>query len=289
MDHSEMSTLLTCARKHQLQYEVGVAEDGESPALNFGTGWHWVMEAHGNQSIAFVNGVSKFDPSLAELVLTTKGWRDIPNDFRTGSKLVRGYERWMEVQGHRYTFLHVEGGFSVDVGETEDMTGRVDAHVLYDAGYGYGREEYLVDYKTTSRLDGDWIEQYTMSNQFRMYYIAKKKQYPNLAGVIIDVFHATKGNKSAKEADEQEGVRFYNLVLRYDDADLLETKADFSAALGLKKRYKEMGYAPRNTAACRMYNRTCGFIEVCGASDPEVRKAVLDNLPKHTFNPLEGM
>lgn len=287
MDHSEMSTLFTCARKHQLTYEIGVSEDKESPALNFGTGWHSITEKHGRRMIAG----NPFNPEiLPEEVLTEIGWRDMPDDFRTGDKLKQGYTTWLRQQGYKYRFLHVEGGFSRDVGETEPMTGRVDAHVLYDPGHGYGVEEFLVDYKTTSRLDSDWIEQYTISNQFRIYMIEGKLRYPKLAGVIIDVFHATKGNKSAKAGSgEQEGVRFYSLVLRYDDRDLFETKADFSAALALKARYKQMGYYPKNTNACRMYNRTCGFMDVCSNSDPEVRQAVIENLPRHTFNPLEGM
>lgn len=287
MDYSEMSTLLSCARKHQLQYTVGVAEDKTSSALDFGAAWHKIMEEHGKQCITF--GANIYDGELVERVLHEMKWMDPTDDFRTGDKLKLGYEHWYEQQGNRYQYKTVEGGFSHDVGETEPWTGRKDADILYDPNHGRGIEEFVVDYKTTSRLDADWIDQYTISTQFKGYYLHGKSVHPDLAGVIVDVFHVTKGNKSGKTDGEKLGVRFYNLVLRFDPIDLLEARADFSAALALKARYRETGYAPKNTSACRMFNRTCGFIEVCNTSDPEVRRTLIENLPPHTFNPLEGM
>lgn len=279
MDHSTWATLTTCAKKYELSSIKRIAEDKNSQALTFGTAWHKVTEAHGRLN------VPAHHANLVDHVLEKLQWVDPVDDYRTADKLRRAYERWVELRARYYKWRAVEAGFYADVGHDEPYEGRVDASLETDVNQGRGPEWWIVDYKTTGRLDSDWTEQYGISHQFKGYYAYGKAMWPDTAGVLIDLFHCTKGNKSGKTEGEREGIRFYQLPLRFTDEEIAATIQEYGEALALKKFYAERGVYPRNTSACRMYGRTCGFIDICGTADKEQQEQLIASFPPNTFSP----
>ena len=270
MDYSGMTTLLLCPRLYKYQYVDKLAPAEEAPALNFGTAWHKIMEYH-----------NKGHENPLE-ALNDLGYIDPAGDYRTREKLIKAYEMWRTQYAETpWEVLLAEQGV-----QGVDFEGRVDGVVRTRA---FGEMElslWLVDYKTTSRLETDWITTYHVSDQFKLYLRALRQQYPELRGVLVDVYHATKGNKSASSEGERIGNRFYRQYLLYEEVELQEANQDLRMALAVKDLYEQHGYWPKNTKACHHFNRACPFLDVCDAADPEIKARLLSGFKPNTFDPL---
>lgn len=275
MDHSAMSTLLTCARKYEYLYRYRKAEEQVSNALRGGTFWHKILEQHADHGFCDVD-------ELAQKLQ----WQDPPDDYRTLAKYRRAYAIWRETVAPQYRFLDAEFSFTRPVdGTDEPAEGRIDGLVEWDANQGTGVERWILDAKTTGRLESNWVQTYRLSDQFQLYIYEARQRGLGVAGTVVDVFHCTKGNKSGKTDGEREGIRFYQLPIRYDQRRIDEVLQTFRAADALVKGFTAAGYFPPNRSACKMYNRTCGFADLCDTSDPTLRADLLKALPDNTFSP----
>lgn len=281
MDYSQMSTLLSCARKYEHLYIDRVGDETGAAATNFGTLWHRIMELH---SRGYEDPVTQ--------ALDDLKWTDDPTDYRTADKARLAYQRWREKYIEYPWLIHAsEEPFSVMLPGIMDepYEGRMDTIVEADAGEGMGLELWVGDYKTTSSLLSDWVSLYRISNQFKLYYVVAKMCHPHkkIAGVVVDVLHVLKGTKSGKTDPEREGIRLYRVFFRYDEAQCREALNDFDLAVKVKKFYQEQNYFPRNTKTCRDFNKACPFLDVCDTADPDLRRRILAVLPPNTFNPLD--
>lgn len=266
MRYSEMSALLTCARKFQYEHEDGLIAPGERPALAFGSLWHKVHElAAGSPDLP--------SDQVVEQAAQAVGWNDPAKDFRTLDKARRAYPQWLrKYAGVPWRVLHTEVLHDTVLDpEVEPHGGRLDAVVETRESPGDPLRRWLVDYKTTSRLSSDWIAQYRISNQFRLYYLARALAEPSeqLAGVVVDLFNCTKGAvKTGKTDEERDGNHFYRLFIRYTPEQLAEVYQDYIAAVRLRDSYRQAGYFPKNTAQC--WN--CPFVDLCDTTDLELRE-----------------
>lgn len=275
MDYSSMSTLLTCPKKYYYSQVEKLAPAQEATALGFGKAWHKIMEYHNDR---------RPNPLTA---LDDIGWVDPYDDYRTREKLTRGYLAWAEqyrdtpwdVVVQEVPVQHNFGGFPYE--------GRVDVVVNTDSHHGNGVELWLGDYKTASRLELDWIVYYRVSNQFKLYYAAMKEKYPNLAGMFVDVYHATKGVQKGKTEEERRGNRFYREFFRYDDGQIEEAVNDFIGASEVAAVHKGSGNWPKNTNSCHHFNRPCPFLDMCDTADPKLREMLKAQYVPNMFNPLE--
>lgn len=274
MDNSEMAVLLSCPRKHQYLYGERITEEDKALALSFGTAWHKIMEAHNK---------GESDPIQA-----IGDYIDPPDDYRTYDKLRKAYASWrQQYQNVPWNVIHSEWGIRSMIG-TDPYEGLIDVVVETDSNHiGHGLEKWIVDYKTASRMELDWVTTYRVSNQFKLYLRNARKAYPDLVGVCVDVYHATKGAvKTGKTQEDIDGNKFYRQFFRYEEFELDEAEKDFMAANLIKRTCEDAGYWPKNTGACRMYNRTCEFIDLCDASTPELREMLKENFVPNTFDPL---
>ena len=275
MDHSAMSTLLTCPRKYEYLYRHRKAEEQVSNALKGGTFWHKILECHADHGFCDVD-------DLAQKLQ----WQDPADDYRTLAKYRRAYEIWRAQVAHQYRFLDAEFSFLRPVdGTTEPVEGRIDGLVEWDSNQGQGTERWILDAKTTGRLESNWVQTYRLSDQFQLYTYEAQQRGLGVAGVVVDVFHCTKGNKSGKSDGEREGIRFYQLPIRVDPLRIKEALETFRAADRMVQQFTRDQYFPPNRSACKMYNRTCGFADVCDTSDPNLRRDLLLAMPENTFSP----
>ena len=255
MDYSGMSALLSCARKYwysQVKRIVGITPAAESPALAFGKAVHLLLEKYGRAHLA---GEEPILGKIVQEVLTETAWIDPPGDFRNADLLedvMLGFDHWF--RDNPWEWVEIEKGREQKLDYGEAHTGRLDGIVKR------GGRKYVLDYKSTSRLDKDWMEQYGVSNQFKLYYLSAKQEH-DVDGVIVIVIHVTKTY----------GVRIYELVLEYTDHDLEEAKHDYYVADTVRQVYEVEDYWPRNTSACKMYNRTCEYLDLCAVSNPALR------------------
>lgn len=228
--------------------------------------WHKITELHGQ-------GVT---PALVpDQAAEALQWQDPHDDYRTLAKATLGYQTWRQHYATRKrTWIRsTEIKYENRRVQPEPRVGIVDAIIDMDVGQGRGTERWAVDYKTTSRLESDWVLYYRLSNQFRYYYLDLLELEPTLAGVVVDLYHCTKGNSKGKSEGEREGNRFYELVIRLDEMNLDEAVKDYETACQLAAFYEQLGYYPKNTGACHAYNSKCRFLEHCDASD-EVRDII---------------
>lgn len=270
MDYSSMSDLLTCARKYQLSKLEGLKapSDGGPPALNYGSLWHMIQET------AFRNPGST-PQEIVQIAAGNIRWQDPVKDYRTLEKAQRGYELWLQrYAGVPWTVTEVELKYNVLlVPDLEPHSGRPDGIVLADALDDGNLERWIVDYKTTGKVSMNWETQYRISNQFKMYYASRALTDPEpIAGVCVDIYCATSGNKQKKDIYELEGHRFFRFFIRMDgeSGDLDEMYQDYASAVTLKNVYQQAGYFPKNTSAC--WN--CPFTDICETRDPELREAL---------------
>ena len=279
MDHSTASVVLSCPRKAQYLHVLKKAEGSPSPALGFGSVWH---KAHEFRAAQYGNGV---DPAmLMSKAIEVSGFQDEDGEYRTQEKLLRGFQKWHDIAGPVQQMVPIKWEFPIDVQvghAPEHLTGRVDLLAQYDNGL------WLVDYKTTSRLDANWIDHYRTSNQFKWYTLGARAQYDlDIRGVIVDVYHATKGVKKGTTDEEREGDRFYSTIIEYDDETLGEAREEFIDIAYMWHKMKVDETFPKNGASCFNYNRACGFMSVC-SEPPSLRAQLLETYPEYTFDPLK--
>ena len=286
MDYSSLSKVLSCARQYEHSEIDRLAPSGARASAKFGDAWHQILYRFGAGGVPEELSTEEF----AEHVLIGMDWAD-SLDYRNAAKLKRGFRRYVEHYATQpFRYIGRETSFKRAVrGVSEPWEGRIDAIVEWDAGQGKGKELWVVDYKTTSRLQSDWVEFYRNSNQFKGYFLSAQADWPELAGVVVDVYHATKGAKSGKSFEELEGNRFYRLPIRYEEFTLREAEADFVTGVTTAAMYRELGYYPKNTSNCYQYGSACPFLELCDAHSDESRARLKQTFEPNTFDPHAPM
>lgn len=271
---SDLDLLLTCPRKYQLIKLEGLKPDEDSLAQSWGHAWHLAQHL-------WRLGM----PYAEALQVAVKDFRDPSSDSpKTKEKLLLGLRHYNRVYGgplqpvsHRTSeqeFLIRLPGISVPV------KGTMDIIAMWDSNEGRGKEKWIVDHKTTARLDGDWVRRYSVSNQFKCYFCAGREEHPDLAGVLVDVLHVTKGLKSergqkGKTQAEVDGIHLYRLPVRFTDFILEEWKHTVAAAILQLDLYKKLNYYPMNApTACGAYGSNCPMLDICACQQPDLRETI---------------
>lgn len=276
MDYSSMSDLLSCPRKYELRQIKGLG-GGDTMATRWGTFWHKVQELWGS-------GEYKDDYLCVEAAAEAVKWTDVHGDFHTLVRMKSAFNEWLEK--YKNQPLNVKFGerpFVIDLDTSPPLQfeGVIDA--IADCSLPeVGQVRAVVDYKTTGRLALDWRGLYRNSNQFRFYYLAARYLGVRTDGVLVDIYHCTKGNKKQKTT----GNEFYREFYQFTGSELFEAKEDFLKAGAAAEIYKMLGHYPKNTSACQSYGTTCAFLDVCLASG-QLREDMENSMPKATHNVKE--
>jgi hypothetical protein len=279
IDHvspSALDTLGLCPQKFDKEYIKRLIVPGKETSKSFGLALHFVMAAVARGmplKFARNEAVRAF---LSEL--PAKEWR-------TAEKLDLALSHYVRRHGGFLTPLTVE---SVEQPVTLEIPGIpipfkfvLDLLSVVDVNDGHGPSLWAVDYKTTSRLDLDWAMQYRNSNQFKGYDVGARQLYPELAGVLVELFHITKGLKSekgqkGKTQAEIDGVHLYRLPIRYSDFTREEWKRTVQVELRALELFAGEGHFPlRAPTACRAFNSSCAFLDYCASENAAVREQLL--------------
>lgn len=270
---STLDLLLTCPQKFNLSQNEGLGAESEAIATAFGHAWH---RAH---------HLIRMGSSIREAhALATEGYQDPQNSAKTKQKILLGLEHYQARYGgflkpvgpdaSEQEFLLKIPGIPIPIKGTKDII------AFWDANEGRGTEKWIVDHKTTAMLKGQWVQQYGVSNQFKCYYCAGKEEDPEIAGVLVDLFHVTKGvttdrGKKGKSQAEIDGVHLYRLALRYSDFTISEWKKTVATALKALRVYESEGHFPLNApTACSAYGSMCPFLDICACQDPAMREVI---------------
>lgn len=269
MNHSRIADLLACPRRYALAYEVGLAAEEDKPALKFGSLWHKIMEL-------WHKGTWASPDACVDQALVDTNWQDSPEDWRTGAKARAAFHNWLALyaEAPEWRVLATEQKVEAQiVPGVEPHDGTIDALVVTADPETGKTGLWVVDYKTTSRLETDWVSYYRVSNQFKWYLlnIRQNPEYADAEGVIVDLYHCTKGVVKTTDPTKASGNAFYRQYFRFSEYVLNEAEADYQVAIATRNLYRGLGYFPKNTRACHQFNSKCPFLEHCDAQDPETR------------------
>lgn len=269
---STLDLLLTCPQKYNLFQNEGLGAEHEAISTQFGTAWH---KAH---------HLIRLGASIQEAYEeATKDFDNPLNSAKTKEKILLGLQHYKQRYGgflkpvsdgaSEQEFLLKIPGISIPIKGTKDII------AWWDANEGRGTEKWIVDHKTTSMLKSQWVQQYGVSNQFKCYYCAGKQEDPEIAGVLVDLFHVTKGvttdrGKKGKSQAEVDGVHLYRLALRYSDYSINEWKKTVRAALAALEVYEQVGYPLNAPTACGAYGTVCPFIDICACQHEDMRATI---------------
>src|SRR6267142_2351064 len=270
---STLDLLLTCPQKYNLRENEGLGAESEATATRFGTAWH---RAH-----HLIRMGSSIEQAFE---LATKDFVDTPNSPKNKEKILLGLRHYAQRYGgflkpvgpdaSEQEFLLRIPGIPIPIKGTKEII------AWWDANEGRGTEKWIVDHKTTAMLKGQWVQQYGVSNQFKCYYCAGKQEDSDIAGVLVDLFHVTKGvttprGKAGKSPAEIDGVHLYRLALRFTDFTIDEWKKTVATALKALQVYEKDGHYPLNApTACGAYGSMCPFLDVCACQNEKMREVI---------------
>lgn len=281
---SSLDLIQECPRKLQLSKLEGLSTEGESISTKFGTAWHAIKRLR-----SLGKGIEEAVAEATKDYIVSDSY-----EYRTAEKLLKAEQHYTKLYGGALvpltpedveleTLLWVEG-IPIPIKTITDCI------AMLDVNEGTGVEKWVVDYKTTSRLERDWVSHYRVSNQFKAYFAGAKLEHPDLAGVLVDIFNVSKGvstdrGKAGKSAAEADGCHFYRLPIRYTDFAIEEWKQNMLAGYETLLFHEKRGFYPMHApTACKAFGTTCPFIDICDTQDPERRELI-----KLTFTKREDV
>lgn len=288
LDNTALSTYMTCPREYWFSMVLNRRPGGLSPALSYGRSWHHAMEHH------YRTGGNA---ELVELLVRNK-WEDhgAMDDYRTLERCILDYKRYRNRWGAdpaseagRTVGWPVQPMVEV---QSNTMSGgllhpyavKIDRIIELD-GLGY-----VEDHKTTSRLDRNYWQQFTLSNQMMGYVFQAQQLAPSLkiVGVRINVCHVLKtGTNFERQVftytpDQlREWVHNTNMWMQRLSRDAQDWN---DGAASLEAGEYPLGHYGEN--GCSRKYGMCSYHHVCSKS-ARMRPTVLAEYPENPWNPLE--
>ncbi len=276
---SGLDKLMRCPRDYQHTYQDGLKTEGSpSPSLQWGGTWHellHLMRLGNSREVAYEAAI--------------QNWVEYPKDHRGNPErllnCLRHYENQWGGLLTPITPAHSEQKFIIAMELQPELItyikGIIDIYSDLDANEGEGKQSWLVDHKTTSRLEAVWAQVYRVSNQFKCYFSAGLEEKPELAGVVCDLVHVTKpcttprGRKGKTEA-HADGFQFYRLYIHYNDFQRAEWMMNVAVALKAAQVYEDEDFWPMNApTACKAFGSICPFLDICDTDSLEVRTQIM--------------
>lgn len=282
---SALDKLRTCAQSFDFRYNQQLISGPVNQAAKFGTLHHKIMELFRKLQVQDNYELTgDVIGMIVEDACEAVQWEDPtdPKEYRTREKALLGLHHYIEKWGDNdYEPILINGKpateteLVIEVGLQEPLHVVRDLLAMWNANENTGKELWGVDYKTTSRLEGNWVQTYSVSDQFKHYtYASREGGVPEIVGTVCDVFRVTKGNKSAKTAAERDGCVFYRLPIRHSDFVLKRWYYGVKTTLFLKELYEREGVWPTNAPkAC--VATWCEYLNLCNAADEDEYEAML--------------
>ncbi len=276
MSPSGMETLLSCPQKYKFSSIDLLGSETDGVALRFGSAWHKIMELWraGEQPSAALEAGEQVLGDVSQ------------KEYRNRDRLALAFERYQQKFGKDIQVIaQPEGRLDIPMEWVPGygLTLILDLFGIKDVHEGQGPELWLVDYKTASRLEKDWVQKYRSSNQFKAQYWAGSRDF-DIAGVLVDILHLKPGaKKTGKTEEDKEGVFFYRLALRYKEFPWVieKWKEEVRVACLARDLYEREGVWPTNAPkACSAYGGTCPFMDICDAWNPETRERLIELQPR---------
>jgi hypothetical protein len=275
VDNSILASVATCSTQGALRYALGYAARDEAAYLRAGTAVHAALGAYlatqGDETAA-----------LAALAADYQTWAgaNVPDTDRLSYHNVRRIvSEWMRthpIRGLPFVIVGpewVERPFQVPLAPGIDFVGRMDGIASDPAGV-----EWIVEIKTTGRMDDRWRRRWRMASQLTGYtWAGEMERGRPVAGVYVVGIEMAKLPDDPKRKCKTHGVAYIECgALHANHETLIEPRAPHQirqwhrAAVGLAQRYVALTVAvkrPEDVRAVTMEGQFTGACGECFARD----------------------
>lgn len=212
LTHSRRQCLMTCARKHQFEYELGIRPEIQSKPLRFGRVFHEALDrlAQGMPLVNVLELVRHEYITPPEWVNTEDAALEWFTECETCAVMVEGYHwRWSQDQ---VDVLTTEQSFRIPLRNPDgkdpkrsesklfDLAGKIDKIVKWRGMLA------VMEHKTTSEpIEGDaeYWKRLTIDPQISIYVIAARELGHDVSTVLYDVIRKpTIDRKLVNDVDE---------------------------------------------------------------------------------------
>ncbi len=234
--YSALAAFLSCRKSYDLRYlqELVPLQSGEQ--LGFGTVIHGCLERwHRGE------GLEKTLAFVDQSFPTPHQTDWIHQQWHLARAMVKGYAK--RYPRERFEVIALEKEFLIPVRNPATgrnarkvlLAGKVDGIVRMD-----GRI-YLLEHKTASQVNGDYLDRLPLDLQIHLYALAAEKAWGiQVAGVIYNVLQKSQIKQAQGETAHEFEVRREALLAKSKTGksaakrQIPETDADFEARLGEK-------------------------------------------------------
>lgn len=272
-----------CFKKYFFRYIEGLRPKKISSALRSGSAIHAGIE-HLLQNI----GKPWNQDDIFEVM--TKGFlRDgailSDEDMIELMKAIEAVESWFHHDPlgvldpkPNIALVRTEGEFCVSVGYARRAVG------FYDALIEINHELWLIEHKTTSRLDAKYYQNLLRDEQASMYIYAARKEGFEVQGVLYNIIQKPSLRLKKNETSEEfikrirewygEENRFkVHRVLRNSN-QMAEFERDLVATMADMRRVERSGNFYRSPSVCNSSYFGCEFESICLEDTPEAREGL---------------
>ena len=260
---SRLKAYHTCPMKEALRYREKLAPISTRPALAFGTAIHKGIE------------LWDIDAGLAALQMPFPSSQEEADEQEivkvTVEALLRGYMKvYAPFEDHEPEKLFM---LPIRTPGGRSSTSRVIAGKIDDISHEMNGD-WIVEYKTASRIDATYFDRLYVDTQITTYVDAAKRLGYMPLGVIYRVLRKPQLKKSAKESLEQYLTRleadisarpeFYFMEKRLyrSTADLDAFERQLYHEVRMASENARKGHIYKHSTACSMYGR-CEYLPLC--------------------------
>lgn len=321
LTYSALNTLRNCARKYKLRYVDGLTPRERAESLAFGSVIHealqkwYTLPQDDTRLLKVLEQIDAQFPGRASDPKQKRFWQ-------LARAMFCGYAA--RYSDEEFEVVEVEKEFQAEIrnpdtgraSQTFNIAGKVDGIVRI------GREMYLLEHKTASTLDSNYLDKLWTDTQIALYsYYLRQSGYP-VVGVIYNVLLKTRLEQRQGETEEEFNTRREVLAAKNktgrSTAKRQEPESDVEFAARLAEWYgkpeafhRERIYLSEdrmamlqdevweitqqyldarargkwllNTSHCFSYQRACEYLPLCQSNfNPNVRDNFYDISPAHS-------
>jgi len=273
-----------CRKKYFFRYVEGLEPRHIGAALRFGRAIHagfdylltekplgflWEEELKATMLQAYTEQLDSFSPEdeieLQKAMQALRAWvKEDPLNVYQASP--------------RSAVVASESGFCISVGYARRIVG------YFDAILGVQGESWVLEHKTTSRVDGKYFNNLLRDEQASMYILAARELGYDVKGVLYNIVLKPSIRLSKRETQEEyikrvgkwykEPGRFIVHRVTRTENQLTEFRRDLTQAMAdMRKAEREESFyrAPQN---CSASYYTCEYDSICLEDTPEAREGL---------------
>jgi hypothetical protein len=202
-------------------------------------------------------------------------------DWHLAAAMMRGY---IVEYGHEpFEVIALEQTFEGSITNPETgapsksfiLSGKVDGIVKQDGQY------FLLEHKTTSSIDGSYIERLWLDFQITLYaHYIEKTMGIKIAGIIYNILVKARLRQSKNESNEafqerlaakyQEPGMFHRETIYITNEMFGELTAELWELTKQLLDCRKKGMYYRNTAQCFQWNRACPYLALCRSNGSQL-------------------